>query len=777
METTFYDPITTTLPVQIRLSFEPFVSYLKTQQATDPRNGGVYGLYSYLIDQFEQVPACFECPEDELGTARLTELFQLASVAVLPLTTAGQNIPYAFGLPMPLTLFYQSDAFTQLIRQFPDLLSELPDQLCNDDKLRYIYKVILKKYYGVETSNKAMPSFRFQKQINGLTKHFRMDLNGSFIEPRLETSLPPLQSAWIDFVNGSGQMPDEPNQLPVTEFSFEGFSFFQIEDITETETIQELQGIFAHLQSDNEAVIYRRFQTALRNLCGQPDLQISLMPLTQVNGQFVHHPDSKSRSIFLRRSGIDLDDPQELIIQKKMLSKLMQESVPHLFPGLQGLSGTHQQTLHEQGIQSFLLYPITTANETLGILEMGSPHPDAFNEGVLATIDRIIPLIQELLRYQLHQFNEDLERLIKKQFTSLQPAVEWKFYEAAWDSLRRGQTQSADSRATLVAFPQLYPLYGAVDVRDSSVERNKAVHQDLLTQLAAVNDLLDQGPLPSDSARLERIRSQRQHWQTKLSAGLKPEDELDIAHFLTQEVNPYFRSLLPHLTAGQALVESYLARINTQTGQFNEALRAYERSMSWINVTVNDYINQEEIQLQTIYPHYFERYRTDGTEYTIYAGQSIAPDRLFERDHRRRLSEWQLSSMAEVAQLTHRLLPHLPLPLRTTQLILVHSHPVDITFRQDERRFDVEGSYSIRYEVLKKRIDKACIDGTQERLTQPDTIALVYTHSAELTDYLPAIANLQKLGMLRPGVEYLDLEPLQGVANLKALRVQINYAD
>ena len=79
--------------------------------------------------------------------------------------------------------------------------------------------------------------------------------------------------------------------------------------------------------------------------------------------------------------------------------------------------------------------------------------------------------------------------------------------------------------------------------------------------------------------------------------------------------------------------------------------------------------------------------------------------------------------------------------------------------------------------MLKKRIDKAYIDGTQERLTQPDTIALVYTHSTELVDYLSAIAQLQQQGSLQPGIEYVDLEPLQGVSNLKALRVRINYSD
>ncbi|MBC8152992.1 MAG: hypothetical protein H7Z72_08785 [Bacteroidetes bacterium] len=54
------------------------------------------------------------------------DLFQLASVAVLPLTAADRDVPYAFGLPMPLTLFYQSAVLTRLMRQFPNLLTELP---------------------------------------------------------------------------------------------------------------------------------------------------------------------------------------------------------------------------------------------------------------------------------------------------------------------------------------------------------------------------------------------------------------------------------------------------------------------------------------------------------------------------------------------------------------------------------------------------------------------------------------------------------------------------
>ncbi|HXL58374.1 MAG TPA: hypothetical protein VN958_19060, partial [Chitinophagaceae bacterium] len=135
---------------------------------------------------------------------------------------------------------------------------------------------------------------------------------------------------------------------------------------------------------------------------------------------------------------------------------------------------------------------------------------------------------------------------------------------------------------------------------------------------------------------------------------------------------------------------------------------------------------------------------------------------------------WQLQSMAEVARITHRLLPSLKVPLQTTQLILIHSQCIGISFRRDERRFDVEGSYNIRYEVIKKRIDKARLKDSEERLTQPGKIAMVYSNQKEVQEYQQYIEFLQNKNILKPGIEMLELEELQGVKGMKALRVDIN---
>jgi hypothetical protein len=107
-------------------------------------------------------------------------------------------------------------------------------------------------------------------------------------------------------------------------------------------------------------------------------------------------------------------------------------------------------------------------------------------------------------------------------------------------------------------------------------------------------------------------------------------------------------------------------------------------------------------------------------------------------------------------------------------MILIQSQPISISFRKDERRFDVEGSYNIRYEIIKKRLDKVHIAGATERLTQPGKIAMAYSNPKEAQEYEEYIMFLQSKNLLKPGIEYLELEELQGVTGLKALRASIN---
>jgi hypothetical protein len=192
-----------------------------------------------------------------------------------------------------------------------------------------------------------------------------------------------------------------------------------------------------------------------------------------------------------------------------------------------------------------------------------------------------------------------------------------------------------------------------------------------------------------------------------------------------------------------------------------------------INNAVNNYLDLMNVEIQQAYPSYFEKFRTDGVEYDIYIGQSIAPERPFDRVYLKNLRLWQLGSMAAIARLSHLLVPRMKVPLETTQLIFIYSNSIDISFRNDERRFDVEGGYNIRYHIIKKRIDKVHLKNTRERLTQPGKIALIYFNQKDADEYASFIHHLQERKILLPDLEYLELEEVQGVSGLKAMRVSV----
>jgi hypothetical protein len=93
----------------------------------------------------------------------------------------------------------------------------------------------------------------------------------------------------------------------------------------------------------------------------------------------------------------------------------------------------------------------------------------------------------------------------------------------------------------------------------------------------------------------------------------------------------------------------------------------------------------------------------------------------------------------------------------------------------DEKQFDVDGTYNARYEIIKKRIDKSYIKGTNERLTQKGKLSIVYSQKKDELEYLRYISFLKSKGYFTNNIEIVDLEGLQGVSGLKAIRAEILY--
>ena len=378
------------------------------------------------------------------------------------------------------------------------------------------------------------------------------------------------------------------------------------------------------------------------------------------------------------------------------------------------------------------------------------------------------------LEKSLEQLNNQVDKVIKKKFTAVQPAVEWKFTEASLNYIVN-MYEKQDSGIERIVFDDVFPLYGAIDVRNSSTARSHSVQLDMLEQLELARKVVRKAQAAMSFPLLQEIEFKIDRHIASASDVLQSEEEMSVYDFLQGQVISVFNHLRDTEPAVKNEIEEYFSSLDPQLGMLYKHRKEYEDSISLINHTLARFIDKEQAAAQKVYPHYFERYITDGLEFNIFMGQSISPRKKFDEIYLRNMKMWQLTVLTKAAKVTHKLEQELSQVLRTTQLILAHSQPLSISFRTEERKFDVDGAYNTRYEIVKKRIDKVRIKETNERLTQPGKIAIVYSQAKDAAEYTEYIEFLQSKNLIKPGIEKHDLEELQGVSGLKALRVDVDF--
>jgi hypothetical protein len=186
-------------------------------------------------------------------------------------------------------------------------------------------------------------------------------------------------------------------------------------------------------------------------------------------------------------------------------------------------------------------------------------------------------------------------------------------------------------------------------------------------------------------------------------------------------------------------------------------------------------LDEKQIEAQKMYPHYYERFKTDGIEHNMYIGRSLNKEGIFNPIYLYNLRLWQLQVMCEMENTYYQMQSKFKVKLDVASMILVFSQPLSIRFRMDEKQFDVDGTYNARYEIVKKRVDKANIKGTTDRITQNGKMSIIYSQKQDEEEYLNYIRFLQSKNYLGSEIEILELEDLQAVSGLKAIRVNILY--
>ncbi len=764
--------------IRSRVSLKPLVDTLK--KTVTEGKAGSKKLYGNLLEQFDAVPELLQPQEDTSLLKQHHELVEMLLTTIFPPAPSNQDNLYAVSFPFRFEVIYSSNLFQYLFIKPGTNQVNVPDnelgKALSKEKYLFAYHIILKKYFGYEGPDISQTIYPFADPVTGLTKYLELSIDARFIDVSPIGELPIAPDNLVcKRTNRLLPLEELEKFMPLTDFVFDGLAIVKVHDVTEQEIISRMKNDLLDANAFADANLFHRMQGHVQNLLGVKDVEVGVTPFFKINGHYIFSEKNNDKSLLCKKiKQTDADKLNELTTETfrdvdnpvvfENLSKDDIKDYPYL------------NLYYEQGVRSVILAPLKKEHELLGILEIASAIPEKFNHSHINKIAPAITYFSLGLQKGTETLINNINNIVKEQFTAVQPAVEWKFTEAALNYLMK-KKMNEDAKIERISFDNVFPVFGSIDIRNSSVERANSIQLDMIEQLQMARQIISKAHKEMQFPLFQEIEYKIDKYISSVSEMLLSEEEIQIREFLSGQVTSIFNHIKSTVPALAKTIDEYYTTLDPQSGMIYKHRKEYEDSITEINDAVARFIDKEQSAAQKVFPHYFERYVTDGVEFNIYIGQSIAPKKKFDEIYLRNMKIWQLTVLARSAKLTNSMESHLSHPLKTTQLILAHSIPLSISFRTAERKFDVDGAYNIRYEIVKKRIDKVRIKDTNERLTQPGKIAIVYSQGKEANEYLEYIEFLQNQKLLKAGVEKFDLEELQGVSGLKALRVEVNFDD
>ncbi|MEP0905427.1 GAF domain-containing protein [Leptolyngbya subtilissima ST-M1] len=416
-----------------------------------------------------------------------------------------------------------------------------------------------------------------------------------------------------------------------------------------------------------------------------------------------------------------------------------------------------------QGVRSLLLIPLVmraarlgdSQAQMVGLVGLTSPRPYAFDQDDCSRATTLIPALTAAMRHS-----------VQDRFTNIHPSVRWRFEQEA-------ERLSLGLPPAQIVFENVYPLYGISDIRGSSDERNRTIQKDLLTQFRLALAVVESAGRAVNNALVGQLALDLADHITALERGVTVDSEVTLLRYLQGEVEVHFTYFAQHSPEAAAAIAQYKAAIDANHGCVYAARALYDDTIGHINGLLRDTWTQWQQSMQAITPHYCDLEATDGIDHMIYAGQAIDPN--FTEFQLKSLRYEQLRAVCDCARKGFSLKAAYDTDMTITHLVLVQGYTVDIVHDEStERLFDVRGTRDTRYEIVKKRIDKARDAEKGDRITQPGMLTVVYSTSEEWQEYERYLRYLHREGIVAGDIEQGMVEPLQGVSGLKFARVRVN---
>ncbi|MDO1501589.1 GAF domain-containing protein [Winogradskyella maritima] len=681
-------------------------------------------------------------------------------------------------IPFQNVVFNSSQRFKNIIKNAGEDFQLEVKNLPEDDSYIIGCIVILNHVFGYQVSFKR-PYYYQIPDASGFMRHYKILYNADFVEIEKTASAPDItEEDYNELLDNFDNIELWKEKFPKGSYNFTGFGLANIVDVTDDQSISNIKSNLIADGTNKTVSFVTDLRQTFRSLFNLEDIDIGFSQYNPETDAFEQvYGEGFESFMLLGKEAINCksafcENSYKTILEEKEFFAIA--DVDRYFKLSQGQAPQYK-ILKEAGIKSAILAPIANKKGLLGVLEIVSKKPKVLNSINANKLNDIMPFIVMGVERSKREEANLIEAIIQQECTSIHPSVHWKFKDEAKSFIRAKVTADEVPTFKKISFENVYPLFGQIDVKGSSDARNSATQKDLALQLkmasSIISSALDKDYLPV----FEQVKFQLDDYNSEIISDFKVDSEHTISSFLRNEVQPILELIATKHQDLESEVSDYISKIDDDLGVIYFYRKHYDDSVKLINKNMSSLLDAKQIEAQKMYPHFFERFKTDGVEHNMYIGEAITKEENFNEIYLFNLRLWQLQVMCEMENEYYHKQHEYPVALDVASMVLVFNQPLTIGFRMDEKRFDVDGTYNARYEVVKKRVDKAYIKGTEERVTQKGKLTIVYSQKEDEIEYKRYIKFLQSKQLLNDDMEVVELEDLQGVTGLRALRTSILY--
>ena len=683
----------------------------------------------------------------------------------------------AISIPFHDFVFNSTEKFRNILEKAGKDF-ELSISNLNED-LDYIYACIkiLNLYYGYNLDFSRFLYYDIPDD-KGIKRHYRIDLDWEFMDIFPKEGFKDVTDEEVDLlVQNIEDIELWKKSFPPKSWVFKGFTIITLTDVTVDEAISDLKSTLLQRNASREEEL-KKYEDIFRSIYKIPDLRVGYAIYNEHESNY-EHLGGKCVSGFI----LDAQNEEECKkgLCEESFKALMRDHTYFAVSNVDAYAKKNSgnllaENLLELEAKSAILAPIVKNRELLGVLELISFHKNELNSVNAKKLDDILPYIVTAVDRNKTEFENRVKAVIQNECTSIHPSVLWIFEKEARQYIK-GIDEDGLASFQDIAFENIYPLYGQIDIVASSEVRNEAIQKDFQYQLTLLNEIVDLAIQHQALPIYEQVKFRMAEFQKDLEENLSASSEQKVFNLLQKEINPLLEHLQKQTRQLKKKINEYREKLDPKTGIIYDHRKNYDEAVQRTNRVMARYIDRKQVEAQKAFPHYFERYKTDGVEHSIYIGASLVDknQKSFDDVYLYNMRLWQLSTMCEMENRFYEVQENMPIALDAASLILVFNSTISIRYRMDEKKFDVDGAYNARYEIIKKRIDKACVKNTNERITQKGKLAIIYSQRSDEREYLMYVKYLQLKKYLGEKVELLELEDVQGVIGLKAIRVEVLY--